>query len=104
MALHPAAAGILFDALKEASFSRQVLVTSHSPDLLDRQDIDPQSLLAVLNEGGKTAVAPLEPGQRDVLSTQLRTAGELLRIDQLKPDRERIPSFLNLQLRLFPEN
>ncbi|MEZ4580739.1 MAG: AAA family ATPase [Caldilineaceae bacterium] len=47
MALHPAAAGVLLAALREASRSIQILVTSHSPDLLDNPDIDTDSLLAV---------------------------------------------------------
>src|SRR5262249_26893492 len=34
-ALHPAALAVLLDALTEGSLKRQVLVTSHSPDLLD---------------------------------------------------------------------
>lgn len=36
MGLHPGAAGVVFDSLSEASYSRQVLVTSHSSELLDR--------------------------------------------------------------------
>lgn len=103
MALHPAAAGVLFDALREASFSRQVLVTSHSPDLLDRRDIAPDSILAVLNEEGRSAIAPIELIEREALSAQLRTAGELLRIDQLRPDVKRIPKSLDLQMSLFNE-
>ena len=35
VALHPAAVGALLDALREASQSTQVIVTTHSPDLLD---------------------------------------------------------------------
>ena len=35
LALHPAAAGVLIDSLREAADTAQVLVTSHSPDLLD---------------------------------------------------------------------
>ncbi|MFN0101484.1 MAG: AAA family ATPase [Bryobacteraceae bacterium] len=103
MALHPAAAGVLFDALQEASFYRQVLVTSHSPDLLDRLEVSPDSLLAVLSEDGRSLIAPIEPGEREVLSSQLRTAGELLRVNQLRPDLDGIPKSVDLQLRLFAE-
>lgn len=35
VALHPAAAGVLIDALRDAQLHSQILVTSHSPDLLD---------------------------------------------------------------------
>ncbi len=46
-ALHPGAAGVLLDALREASVRTQVVVTSHSPDLLDDPSIDAESILAV---------------------------------------------------------
>src|SRR5947208_8543990 len=39
MALHPAASGILLAGLREASAITQVMVTSHSPDLLDDSTI-----------------------------------------------------------------
>src|SRR5690606_28159745 len=39
VALHPAAAGVLTDSLQEASNYAQILVTSHSPDLLDNDSI-----------------------------------------------------------------
>jgi predicted ATPase len=39
-ALHPGAAGVLFDTLTEASEHVQVIVTSQSSDLLDREDLD----------------------------------------------------------------
>lgn len=38
-ALHPAVAGLLLDALKEASGRIQAIVTSHSPDLLDNSEL-----------------------------------------------------------------
>ncbi len=47
-ALHPAAAGVLTDVLREASERVQVVVTSHSADLLDRETIPSDSILAVV--------------------------------------------------------
>lgn len=85
-ALHPAAAGVLLDALRDASETRQVLATSHSPDLLDSL-VDPDELLAVRADGGTTTVARLDPAGQDVMRSELYTAGELLRADQLVPDR-----------------
>ncbi|HUA59727.1 MAG TPA: AAA family ATPase, partial [Verrucomicrobiae bacterium] len=52
VALHPAAVGALLDALREASESTQVVVTTHSPDLLDSADIEVELLLAVQAEKG----------------------------------------------------
>lgn len=92
MGVHPAAAGVLFDSLHEASVSRQVLVTSHSSDLLDRDDVDIDSILAVSAEDGATLIGPLDEGKKNVLRKKLGTAGELLRRDMLIPERAHLPA------------
>jgi predicted ATPase len=79
MALHPAATGVLLGALREASLRIQVLVTTHSPDLLDDLDISTEAILAVDNEEGITKIAPIDEAGRSVLKDSLFTAGELLR-------------------------
>ena len=86
IALHPAAAGVLVDALRDATEHVQVLVTSHSPDLLDNHDIPDESILAVVAEHGETKIGFLDEVSRSVLHDRLFTAGELLRTDQLRPD------------------
>ena len=85
-ALHPAAAGVLTDVLLEASGRTQVIVTSHSADLLDRDSIPLDSIVAVVSEDGETRLAPLDHAGRAMLRDHLFTAGELLRMDQLIPD------------------
>lgn len=85
-ALHPAASAALRDALARASDDAQIIVTSHSPDLLDDLSLSADALLAVVSEGGETRIAPLDPTSRDVMRQQLFTAGELLRLNQLAPD------------------
>ena len=87
-ALHPAAAGALADALREASEHRQVIVTTHSADLLDRNTIAQESILAVEAEHGETRIAPLDETGRTACRDGSFTAGELLRMDQLTPARE----------------
>ena len=99
LALHPAGAGVLLDALREAAQHSQVFVTSHSADLLDNLTTD-ESVLAVVAEQGITHIGPLDEAGRSALKEGLFTAGELLRVDQLIPD----PKSTNLvpaQLRLF---
>lgn len=86
-ALHPAASSALREVLVRASMSTQVLVTSHSPDLLDDRNIDAESVLAVVSEGGETKIAPLDKASRQVIRDHLYSAGELLRMNQLAPDR-----------------
>ena len=85
-ALHPAAAGVLLDALRDAADKTQIIITSHSPDLLDDKDLDPESILAVEARNGITVIAHVNEASRSVLRDRLYTTGELLRLDQLQPD------------------
>lgn len=85
-ALHPAAAGVLTDALRQASSTTQVLVTSHSPDLLDDKAITDGELLAVVSRDGETLIGSLDEQGRSALHDHLYTAGELLRMNLLRPD------------------
>jgi predicted ATPase len=85
IALHPAAAGVLRDSLRDASRNTQLLVTSHSPDLLDDSSFDPDTLLAVAAIDGSTVIGPLDDGGLKALKKQLYTPGELLRMNQLTP-------------------
>lgn len=101
IALHPAAAGLLLDGLREASRSRQVIVTSHSPDLLDDQKLDTESLLAVYAEAGSTHIAPLDHAGRAAILDRLYTPGELLRMNQIRPDPDGSPEKVERQLRLL---
>ena len=96
-ALHPAAAGVLTDVLREASERVQVIVTSHSADLLDRETIPADSIVAVISKDGETRLGPLDATGRQMLRDHLFTAGELLRLDQLTPDPTlSAPTQLNL--------
>lgn len=90
MALHPAAAAVLLSALREGAGHRQILVTSHSPDLLDNSDIPTESILAVENYDGLTHIGPIDEAGRTVLKEHMFTAGELLRQNQLAPDKTTI--------------
>ena len=103
VALHPAAAGILLDSLREASLHTQILVTSHSPDLLDDEKLDTDSILAVVAEEGVTKIGPVDEASRSALRDRLYTVGELLRLNQLIPDREATSDVKANQLRLFDE-
>ena len=88
LALHPAAAGVLRDSLRDASSSTQVIVTSHSGDLLDDKSLDPDSILAVVSSNGTTCVGRINEVGRSVLHDRLYTVGELLRLNQLEPETD----------------
>ncbi|MGH9130901.1 MAG: AAA family ATPase [Acidimicrobiales bacterium] len=101
VALHPAAAGVLLDALREASGRVQVLVTSHSPDLLDNPAIPTEALHAVSSDAGVTTIGALDEVGRSALTDRLFTPGELLRLDQLVPDETSRTTAQSDQMRLF---
>ena len=86
MALHPAASAVLLGALREASANSQIIVTSHSPDLLDNADISPESIFAVDNVDGTTRIGPIDAAGRQMLRDKLFTPGELLRQNQIAAD------------------
>jgi predicted ATPase len=100
-ALHPAATGALMDALREAAVQTQVIVTTHSPDLLDRVDPDSERLLVLQSQQGKTDVAPVDAACSDMIKQHLYTPGELLRIDQLSLDQSDLER--QSQMTLFAE-
>lgn len=85
-ALHPAAAGALMDALREASVHTQVVITTHSPDLLDELDADRDTLLIVDAREATSRIAHADRASRAAIQQHLYSPGELLRMDQLQPD------------------
>ncbi len=99
IALHPAAEAYLRDALRDGARQMQVILTSHSPELLDDPRINEAEILSVTARDGTTAIAPLDEPTRSILRDQLYTPGELLRTDQLGADLGSIPDAA--QLRLF---
>jgi predicted ATPase len=102
MALHPAAARVLLAALREGARHCQILVTSHSPDLLDDPGIEAESLLAVENHDGLTRIGPIDEAGRAMLRDHLFSAGELLRQGQLATDSTTISDVQHeRQLKLF---
>ena len=84
-AVHPGALKVLIDAFEEASLTTQVLVTTHSPELLDDKEIAADSVLAVVAGRGVTRIGPLTEGDRSVVRDRLFTVGQLLRATRLEP-------------------
>ncbi len=98
-ALHPAAAGVLMDALREAATHTQVVITCHSPDLLDQVDPEKDTLLVVASREGMTQIASPDKASTDSIRDHLYSTGELLRMAQLQPDERDLAR--QRQLNLF---
>ena len=102
IALHPLATGVLLDSLRQAANTTQVLITSHSPELLNNKDLKAESFLAVEASEGITSIGPVDEVTRSVLKDRLFTIGQLLSMMQLPPDPAHVfPVEKVRQLRLF---
>ncbi|MXY26734.1 AAA family ATPase [Candidatus Poribacteria bacterium] len=86
IALHPGSVVLLLVVIRDAAQRSQVIVTSHSPDLLEDKHLDVDSILAVEAGDGNTVIAPVDEVSRSVVRDKLFTIGELLRSNQLQPD------------------
>jgi predicted ATPase len=84
--LHPGAAGALVDALDEATSRTQILLTTHSADLLADRDIGPSHLLVVRMRAGQTQIAPVNAAAREIVRRELCSLADLHRMSQLEPD------------------
>ncbi len=84
--VHPAITEQVLEVLTDASRLRQILVTTHSPDLLDFNDVDDEQLRVVTNLHNATVIAPLAGSSRTAIREHLYTTGELLRAGELEGD------------------
>jgi predicted ATPase len=82
--LHPAGSAAMMEGLREASMMTQILLTTHSPDMLDcleREDV----LLVVKSGREGTQIGPPTEVNRSIIRDHLYSPGELLRMDHLEP-------------------
>jgi predicted ATPase len=90
LTIHPGALGVLCDAIREASSFSQVLITTHSPDLI--YHFDAENLRVVENLEGETQVGLVEVGQREAITKKLFAPGELMRMEGLRREIPHLPS------------
>ncbi len=100
--VHPAAAELIVQILLDAAHERQILITTHSPDILDAKELSDSQIRLVTQEKGRTIVASLSQASRQAIRERLYTPGELLRINGLSQDIEAAQS-ASRRLDLFSE-
>lgn len=103
-ALHPGATAALLDSLTEVAQRAQVIVTSHSPEILDGENVPIDALFAVQADEGFTEIAPIDEAAKSVLKERIYTAGELLRAGQLRPDQKHLDAVRERQGHLFHDS
>jgi predicted ATPase len=85
-AIHPAALAGLMAAFDEATVEKQVILTTHSPALLDRMDLESHRLLVVETGPDGTRITPPDRGSLKSVQEKLTTFGELLSYDRIETD------------------
>ena len=83
LAIHPGAMAVLADTMKEAALRGQVLVATHSPDLINLLPIE--SIRAVTAENGSTEVGRVAEHQIKSVRDKLFLPGELHSMEGLQP-------------------
>jgi predicted ATPase len=86
--LHPAAMRALVDALDEATLRTQILLTTHSAEMLDNPTIKPANVRVVQMIDGQTVIGPVDEASVEIIAKKLGTLGGLERENQLEPDQD----------------
>jgi len=99
--IHPAATEILMDILMDGVERSQILLTTHSPDVLDNKRLSDDQVIAVESVRGEALITPLTKTTRDMIRERLYTPGELLRQGEIQVDHEYAAQAANKQLSFF---
>jgi predicted ATPase len=85
--IHPGALGIILDLIRIISLRSQVVITTHSSELLDSASwIEDRHLRVVYRDDGASRVSLIGRAPREALQEHLMGAGELLRSNLLDID------------------
>ena len=102
--MHPGALGSILDVLRHAARFMQIVVTTHSPDVLDADWIEDRHLRIATWYKGVTRINTTSQATRQALCDHLMGAGELLKSNALTPTSEGLfDDRINFQYQLFPE-
>lgn len=94
--IHPGAMSALLDLIRLASKNMQVLITTHSPELLDAKWIKNENLRIVeWTVEGASHIHKISEDAANAMKEHLMGAGELMRANALNPlDTQYIPQIL----------
>jgi predicted ATPase len=81
LTIHPGAMSVLWEEIESAAERSQIIITTHSPDLLDM--CRAEQLHVVEKSGGITEVGPIAEEQKQIIQKRLFAPGQLLRAQGL---------------------
>jgi predicted ATPase len=84
--LHPGATNALVDALDEATLRKQILITTHSTEILDNPTIRPENIRVVQSVDGRTMIGRLDEASIEIVRDRVNTLGGLERDNLLELD------------------
>lgn len=82
LTIHPGALSVLCDVIRETAHRSQVLITTHSPDLIARFALEELRIVERTEDG--TAIGMVDDVQKQVIEEQLFSTSDLLRIEGLR--------------------
>ncbi|GKT26191.1 AAA family ATPase [Acidovorax sp. SUPP3334] len=85
--VHPAVLSMLAEAFKEVAELTQIIVTTHSPQLIEH--FEPSNIRIVTMQDGVTQIAPIKASQREAVQRGLMTLGEFMAAEGLQPEEPR---------------
>lgn len=83
--IHPEALTALLDLIRGFADKSQIIVTTHSPDLLESKWIEPENIRVASWSRGVTQILPLGEAAAASLKQHLMGAGEIMRTEGLRP-------------------
>jgi len=87
--IHPGASEVLVQAFNDASNERQIVISTHSADILDVKDIKAEQIRVFDLVDGRTVISPVDESGKGLVRDRLFMPGELMRINELTGDNER---------------
>ena len=82
--IHPGVLPALAEAFKEASERTQIVITTHSPQLVDQ--FDPENIRVVFSDGGLTRISPIKASQIEAAKERLMSLQEFMSAEGLLPE------------------
>jgi AAA15 family ATPase/GTPase len=86
LTIHPGQLALVLDFLRMASEWSQVVVTTHSPEILDRVEAD--EIRVVQRSAGTSTISPMSREQKHLVMNQLLSPGQLMRSEGLAAEPE----------------
>lgn len=82
--VNPALLAVLADAFRESSERTQLLITSHSPHLVDL--FEPENIRVVTMQDGETRLGPIRASQREAIKEHLLSLEQIMSAEGLQPE------------------